>query len=107
MKYGATLNKSHDRMIIDSFLKQNAVSEKSSICYKDIKVLKNDAEKQYLINSLIKDGYVIQENDDTLWFNKKKWDGTVKRFTVSYLAILIGPILITLIIMLIIKMLYY
>lgn len=103
MKYETTLSRSHNRMVIDAFLQQNAVDERNSICYEDIKTLKDDSEKRYLINSLINDGYIIQKSDDTLWFNKEKWDGTVKRFTLLYLAILIGPIIITTIIMLIIK----
>jgi len=87
-------NQNYNRMIIDSFLAQNAITNSQTISCDKIAVPLSSSVKEVFINHLIKDGFVVVESDQTLWFDKKKWDLTVKNLSNKYFMILAAPIAI-------------
>ncbi len=87
--------KSHIRQMIDIFIVKNALDENNSIFYDDIDLKVTNKEKSYLLENLIKDDFVIVKEDDSLWFNKTKWDKEVKDISNKYMFILIAPIIVT------------
>lgn len=87
-------NQNYNRMIIDSFLAQNAISNSKTIICDQIAVPFSSSVKEVFINNLIKDGFVVVESDQTLWFDKKNWDMTVKKLSNKYFLILAAPIAI-------------
>jgi len=93
--------KSYNRMIIDAFISKDAIGSDSSISINEVSVPFPDNERKYFLDSFIVDGYIIIRDDGKLWFNKKKWDRAVTSITRKYLLILVGPIVITTIIVLI------
>ncbi|MFD3155968.1 hypothetical protein ACFIJ5_03755 [Haloimpatiens sp. FM7330] len=95
--------KSHNRLIIDIFINKKAISENNSIFYDDIDLSIPHGEKKYLLENLIKDDFVIVKDDDSMWFNKEKWDKTVNKLSNTYLFILMAPLIVTVIIFLIIE----
>lgn len=88
---------------MDEFIRTNAVNSKRSITFNDINVPVSDKGKLYLINNFIKDGYIVKMDDNTLWFDKKKWDEAEKSITKIYMMILILPIVITTVLVFIIN----
>lgn len=98
-----TLKRGYNKMIIDSFIEKKAVDSSKSIHYSDIDLPFQDREKRVLLNSLIKDGFVQVNEDNSMWFDRKKWRQTTKKISNVYFMILIIPIIITVILMLILN----
>ena len=90
-------------MIVEYFIKKQALKPSKSICIDEINVNLNEGQIKYLINDLMKDGFIKITDEQKLWFDKTKWDSTIKSISRIYLMILCVPILITAIISIVLK----
>lgn len=90
-------------MIVEYFIKKQAFEPSKSICIDEIDVNLNEGEIKYLINDLMKDEFVKRTDEHKLWFDKVKWDSTIKSISRTYLMILCLPILVTAIFILLLK----
>jgi hypothetical protein len=103
MKISEAPKKSYNRIIIDFFINKNAINCSNSIKYEDINIPISDKEKRFLLNNFIKDEFIVMKANESLWFDKRKWDKAVNSLTRTYLMILIVPIIIATILFLIIN----
>lgn len=105
MKNNEVVNKSYNRIIIDTFIEKKAINKKSSLTLTDLNIPVPENEKNFLIENFIKDGYIVREQDNSMWFDKAKWDKAVRKISTTYFMILIVPLAIVTLLMLIINIL--
>lgn len=98
-------NKSQCKMIVECFIEKQALEPSRAICIDEVNVNLNQGQIRYLINDLMKDEFIKATCEEKLWFDKTKWDSTIKSISRTYLAILCMPILLTVIIGLVLKQL--
>jgi len=83
-----------NKMIVDYFLDKGAVHEGNTLAYDEIQLPIDSKIKDVFLKGLVKDGFIIVNADQAMWFDKKKWDSIVKELSRKYFMILAVPIII-------------
>lgn len=96
-------NKSQCKIIVECLIKKQALEPSKSICIDEINVNLSEGEIKYLVNDLMKDEFIKYTDEQKIWFDKVKWDSTIKSISRTYLMILCLPILITVLLIFLLK----
>jgi len=83
-----------NKLIVDCFLTKEATHAGKVLVYDEIKLPVDDKVKDAFLKGLIKDGFIIIDDNQAMWFDKKKWDSVIKELSHKYFMILAVPIII-------------
>lgn len=92
----------HTREIINTFIYAKALNEKHAILKEEVKVGFREDEKQFLINSLLNSGHLIETTDGRMWFNQEQWEKSIRKLTLQYSLIMSIPMIIAFVLYIII-----
>jgi len=84
-------NNDINRSIVDCFRSKKAYNAQNALTFEELDVDVTDEIKKIILANLIKEGFVIQNSDFTIWFNQEKWDETIKDLSKKYFMILAIP----------------
>ena len=79
--------------LISEFIRKKAVDRQNSICCDEIKIGCDEKIKRFLIQELIKQGFVYNNEDNKVWFEHKKWKREYKKIYIIYYGILLLPVI--------------
>ena len=79
--------------LISEFVRKKAVDRQNSICCDEIKIGCDEKIKRFLIQELIKQGFVYNVEDNKVWFEHKKWKSEYKKTYIIYYGILLLPVI--------------
>lgn len=82
------------RIIINQFIEKKALAFDKAIDVSDIEVGIKDLEKNFFINNLITSRYLVETNDEKLWFNQELWNKSIRKLTIQYSFIMAIPMVI-------------
>ena len=81
-------------IMILTVINVNAQSKKQILNIKEqIPELPDEKIKRFLIQELIKQGFVYNGEDNKVWFEHKKWESEFKKTYIIYYGILLLPVI--------------